>query len=80
MPIREAALWSEIVRLSKCSEEAIPPRDVSVIELMHIELVMDGVMLRTLQEVPHPTRSAQIAVVEVLAEDGKDVEPSASLR
>ena len=43
-----------------------------------LELVVDGMMFRALEEVAHPTRRAEIAVVEVLAEDGEDVVPGCS--
>ena len=42
---------------------------------MHIELMMNGMMLGPLQEVSEPSRRAQVAVVEVFTEDGEDVEP-----
>src|SRR5580704_15832148 len=72
----EAAMGGEGVGFAEGAEEAIPPRDVSVVEAVQVELVVDGVMFRALEEVTHPVRRAQIAVVEILAEDSEDVVPS----
>ena len=76
--VGEAAMGSEGVGFAEGAEEAVPPGDVSVVEAMQIELVMDGVMFRALEEVAHPVRRAEIAVIEVLAEDGKDVVPGSA--
>src|SRR5581483_6206989 len=74
----EAAVWNEILRFPEGTEDAVPQGDVAVVEPMHIKLMMDGMMLRSLQEISEPSRRAEIAVVEVFAENGEDVEPCAA--
>lgn len=73
--VGEAAMGGEGVGFAEGAEEAVPPGDVAVVEAVQIELVVDGVVFGALEEVAHPVRSAQIAVVEILAEDGEDVVP-----
>ena len=73
--VGEAAMSGEGIGFAEGAEQSVPPRDVSVVKAMQVELVVDGVMLWALEEVAHPVRSAQIAVVEILAEDGEDVVP-----
>jgi hypothetical protein len=69
------AASGELVGLLEGPEEAVPPGDVAVVEIVNVELVMDRVVLWPLQEVTKPARSADVAVVEVLAQSGEDVEP-----
>jgi len=71
----EAALGSEVVGFAEGSEEAVPPGNVAEVELVDVKLVMDGMVLGTLEEVAQPMRGAQIAVIEIFAEDGEDIEP-----
>ena len=78
MVVGEPALWSKGICVSKGAEEAIPPGDVAVVELVNIQLMMNGMMLGPLEKVAHPMRSPQIAVIEIFTEYGKDVEPGAS--
>ena len=51
MSVGKPALGSEVICFSKGAEHAIPPGEVPVIESMHIQLMMDGVMLGPLQDV-----------------------------
>jgi hypothetical protein len=76
MAARKSAPVGEAVRFLKRAEQAIPPRDVPVIESMNIQLMVDRMMLRPLKDIPDPVRGAEIAVVKVLAQYGEDVEPS----
>ena len=39
---------SEIVSFAKCSKKTIPPRDVAIIEIVEIELMVNGVVLWSL--------------------------------
>lgn len=71
----EAALGGEVVSFVEGSEEAVPPGNVAEVEFVDVKLVMDGMVLGTLQEVAQPMRGAQITVVKIFAEDGEDVEP-----
>jgi hypothetical protein len=48
----EAARGCEFIRVAEGSEDAIPPSDVSIVELVDVELVMDRVMFRA------PSRNA----------------------
>jgi hypothetical protein len=65
--VGKSALGSEGIRFLKGAEQTIPPRNVPVVELMDIQLMMDGMMLRTLQDVSNPVRRTKVTVVEVLA-------------
>ena len=75
MPVRESTLWSKFLGLSKRAEQTIPPGDVPVVESVEIQLVMDGMVLGALKEVTNPLWCVQIAVVEILAQNGEHVEP-----
>lgn len=64
---------------AESSKQPVPPSDVAIIEFVNIEFVMDGVMLGALEKIADPTRSANVAVIEVLAERGKNIEPEGAL-
>jgi hypothetical protein len=75
MAARKSASVGEVVRFLKRTEQAIPPRDVPIIEPMNIQLMVDRMILRPLKDVSDPVRGAEIAVVKVLAQYSEDVEP-----
>ncbi len=52
----KTTLRSEFVSFSKSTEQTVPPGNVAIIKLVEIELMMDGMVLRSLQEVPEPMR------------------------
>ena len=58
MAVGKPTLRSEGIGLSKSAKQAIPPSDVSIIESVDIQLVMDGMMLGPLQYVSDPMGSA----------------------
>ena len=39
--LRETTRGGELIGIAKCSEDAIPPGDVTIVELVNVELVMD---------------------------------------
>ena len=78
MVLGKAASSCELIGVAEGAEEAVPPGDVAIIESVNVELVVDGVMFGTLKEVAHPMRGAEVAVVEVFADHGEDVEPGGS--
>ena len=65
----------KIVRFAKGSEQAVPPGDVAKVEFVDVEFVVNGVVLGPLREIAEPAGCANVAVVEVFAEDGENVEP-----
>lgn len=73
--LRKTTGGCEFIGVAECPEDAIPPGDVAIIKSMNVELVVDGVMFGALKEVAHPVGGAQVAVVEVFADYGEDVEP-----
>ena len=77
MAVGKPTLWSELICLSKSAKQAIPPSDVSIIESVDIQLMMGGMMLGPLQDVSDPMRRAQVAVIEILAQNCEDIEPRA---
>jgi hypothetical protein len=78
MLIGKTALYGKLVSISKSAKESVPPSNVSIIKRVNIQLMVDRVMLRTLNKVTNPTGSAQIAVVDILTQHGEDIEPRAS--
>jgi hypothetical protein len=66
MSVGKPALGSEAICFSKGAEQAIPPGEVPVIESMHIQLMMDGVMLGPLQDESNPMRGTQVTVIKIL--------------
>lgn len=54
MPVRKSTLWRKFFGLSKRAEQTIPPGDVSVVESVEIQLVMNGTVLGALKEVTYP--------------------------
>jgi hypothetical protein len=52
--LREATSGREFVRLLERTEEAIPPSDITVIEPMDAQLVMDRMMLGPLNKPTKP--------------------------
>jgi hypothetical protein len=52
--IEETALRGERIRVLECAEEPVPPRDIPKVEIMDVELVMDRVVLRSLNEPAAP--------------------------
>jgi len=68
----------EVLRFAEGSEEAVPPGDVAIVEFVNVELVVNGVVLGTLQKIADPVRRANVAVIEVLAKRGKDIEPKSA--
>ena len=77
MIVWKTALCREFSRIAKSAKKPIPPRNISVVERVEIELMVNGVVLGSLQEVAHPLRRSQIAVVKVLSEDSEHVVPGA---
>src|SRR5271170_1515033 len=75
MSVGKPTLGSEAICFSKGAEQAIPPGEVTVIESVHIQLMMDGVMLGPLQDVSNPTRGTQVTVIEILPQDCEHIEP-----
>ena len=69
----------KVLSFAESSKQPVPPCDVAIIEFVNIEFVMDGVMLGALQEIADPARSANVAVIEILAERGKNIEPESTL-
>ena len=78
MIFRKAALEREIVGIFESPKDAIPPGDVTVVKAVNAKFMMDGVMLRALKKIANPARCAQIAVIEVFAKGGINVEPESS--
>lgn len=68
-------LGCKSLSILKGAKETIPPRDVSVIELVDTKLMVNGMMLGPLKKVADPTWRAQIAVVEILPQYREDVKP-----
>jgi hypothetical protein len=67
-----------LVGIFKSAKQTVPPSNVAIIKSVDIELVMDGVIFRTLNKVTNPARSAQITMVNILAQDREDIELSAT--
>jgi uncharacterized membrane protein len=77
--IWKTALGSEIISFPESSEESIPQRDVSVVEFVKMQLMMNRMMFHSLQEVTNPARRVNIAGIEVLAECRENVVPNSAL-
>lgn len=77
--IWKTALGSEIISFPESSEESIPQRDVSVVEFVKMQLMMNRMMFHPPQEVTNPARRVNIAGIEVLAECRENVVPNSAL-
>ena len=60
---RKAASPGKPVTLLECTEEAIPDSQIAEVVLVHIQLVMNGMMLRSLDELAARYISARILAV-----------------
>src|SRR5271154_2623150 len=76
MVFGKTAAWGKAIGFPERPEEAIPSSNVAIVESVQIELMVDGMMFGPLNEVANPARSAKIAVIEIFAYDGEDVEPN----
>jgi hypothetical protein len=52
----ETAPRSKRIRVLECSEKAVPPGNVTVIEIVDVQLMMDRMMLGTLDRISGPAR------------------------
>src|SRR3954470_18803011 len=76
MPGKPAAL-GEALGLLERTEQAIPPSDVAEIVFVHIQLMMNRVMLGPLDEPTYEFRCADIRMVEVFACSAEERRPCA---
>lgn len=60
---REAAAFGEAVGVLVGAEQAVPERQVAVVEAVHVELVMDRMQFRCLDEIFQPARRFEIRVI-----------------
>ena len=65
--IIEPAGRGEIFGILVCTEEHIPPNEVTVVVAMSAILMMNPVHLRTLKDITDPTRCTDVRVVEELS-------------
>ena len=73
-------MGGEFIGVSKGAEQAIPPRDISIIERVEVQFVMNRMMFRPLDEIPEPMGSAKVAVVEIFSQNREDIEPGSRHR
>ena len=77
---REAARGRERIGVLVRAEQAIPDRQVGEVVAVDVDLVMNRVQLRRLDEVLEPARRLEVGVIEVLAGRGEEVVPERSLQ
>lgn len=77
--VREAALWRKLICFLERAKQTIPPRNISVIEIMNVDLMVDRMVFRSLDEIAEPVWRAKIGMVKVFAHCGENVEPRSSL-
>ena len=75
VPAWEATSGSEVYGILVGSKKTIPQRQVGEIVSVDIELVMNGVQLRSLDEETQPPRCLEVGVVKVLARCREEVVP-----
>src|SRR6266852_7401283 len=76
--VREATLWRKLICFFERTKKTIPPRNISVIEIMNIELMVDRMVFRSLDEIAEPVWRAKIGMVKVFAHCSENVEPRTS--
>jgi len=77
--VREATLRRKLVCFFERAKQTIPPRYISVVEIMNIELMVDRMVFRSLDEISEPVWRAKIGMVKVFAHCSENVEPLTSL-
>ena len=63
----KSAPGGERFSFPECAEQPVPPRDVTKIVAVHTQLVMNGVVLGPLDEIPQPHRCADVRMIEVFS-------------
>lgn len=62
---RKPAGGHKLVGLLKGAKQLVPPRDIAVVVAVHVELVMDRMVLGPLNEVAQPLGGGDVGVVKV---------------
>lgn len=78
MALGKTTLRSEGAGLSKVAKDAVPLGNVPVVEPVDIQLMMDRLVLRPVQQISDPVRSPQITVIEAFAHYREHVDLSTS--
>src|SRR5262252_2219689 len=74
---RKTTPLCEAIGVLKRTEQAIPPGNVAKVVFVHIQLMMDRVVFRALNEPPYELRRTDVGVIEVLACGAEERRPCA---